>query len=77
MRTIITAIILMMLSQPVWAEARSMDKSDMKGSYTLRTICVDGYKFVVAYEDFEKTSVAITQFYEDKNGVALPAKCTM
>ena len=77
MRLFFTALILTLLSQSAWAEARSMDKNSMKGDYALRTICVDGYKFVVAnrFRGEGKMNLAIVQFYEEKNGKALPAKC--
>ena len=73
MRLTLTAIILTMLAQPVWSDAKTLDHQRMKGGYALRTICVDGYKFVVT-----KTpdgGVAISQFYEVRDGKALPAKC--
>ena len=58
--------------------ARTLSKQDMKGDYTARTLCVDGYKFIVANKYFHgsKTSaISLTQFYEERDGKALPAKC--
>jgi len=58
--------------------AKTLSKQDMKGDYTARTLCVDGYKFIVANKYFHgsKTSaISLTQFYEERNGKALPAKC--
>ena len=77
MRLLFAAIILTLLSQSAWAEARSIDKTDMQGNYKLRTICVDGYKFVVVsnYGGTTTQRLAMVQFYEERNGVALPAKC--
>jgi len=48
------------------------------GSWSFRssTVCVDGYKFlVVATADEVYPFVQTTQFYEERNGKALPAKC--
>ena len=80
MRLLFAAIILTLLSQSAWAKARSLDENSMKGNFKLRTICVDRYKFVVGsrigmtvptyYSD-----LTMVQFYEERNGVALPAKC--
>ena len=67
------------MSQSAWAEARVLEKNDMD-SYILRTICVDGYKFVVlnryrGRESAPAHDLVIEQFYEEKDDVALPAKC--
>ena len=66
-------------------DARTLGKNEMKGSYTLRTVCVDGYKFVIANRFDRETakgneleltsSISITQFYENQNGNAVPSKC--
>ena len=44
---------------------------------SLKTICIDGYKFVVVQEWIkgESISVSMVQFYENQNGNAVPAKC--
>ncbi len=79
MRLLFAAIILTLLSQSAWAKARTLDQDSMKGNYKLRTICVDGYKFVVGSRintDGDWFSdLTMVQFYENKDGVALPAKC--
>ena len=80
MRLLFAALILTLLSQSAWAEAKSLDRNEMKGNYVLRTICVDGYKFVVGNRfDFKGgeavSDLTIVQFYEEKDDVALPAKC--
>ena len=84
MRSFLVATLLVLLSQPAWSEAKSIDRDEMEGSYTIRTICVDGYKFVVANR-LERKSVssgvvflddlAMVQFYERRNGVAVPSRC--
>ena len=80
MRLLFTALILTLLSQSAWAEAKSLDRNDMKGNYTVRTICVDGYKFVVGnrrdvWSGGNMSDLTIVQFYEEKDDVAVPAKC--
>jgi hypothetical protein len=35
---------------------------------TVRTFCVDGYKFLISGSSF-------IQFYEDQDGLPMPAKC--
>ena len=55
----------------------TLTKHDMHGEYDLRTICVDGYKFVVVQDWIRNTSnsISIVQFYTNENGKAVPAKC--
>ena len=44
--------------------------------FKIETICVDGYKFVLARSNTEKAGGrALTQFFEEKDGKSLPAKC--
>ena len=44
--------------------------------FNIETICVDGYKFVLARSNTEKAGGrALTQFFEERNGKSLPAKC--
>ena len=45
----------------------------MKGNYTVRTICVDGYKFVVANKP--EQSATITQMFINDGGKSLPSRC--
>ena len=45
------------------------DKPD-KWGYSITTVCVDGYKFVMAVN-----REAFEQFFEERNGKSLPAKC--
>ena len=66
--------------------SKTLGHNSMKGDYALRTVCVDGYKFVIAnrYDRDWKgkegiaitSSISVTQFYEEKNGKALPARCS-
>ena len=49
---------------------------NVSAAYDLWTICVDGYKFIVTNKDYDEgVSINITQFYEERDGKALPAKC--
>lgn len=79
MRLLLAAIILTLLSQLAWAEAKKLNTTEF-GSFSALTICVDGYKFVVlnryrGRESAPANDLVIDQFYEEKNGVALPARC--
>jgi hypothetical protein len=75
MRLLFAALILTLLSQSAWAEPRQLDQKSMKGFCQIRTICVDGYKFVIAARRDAGEPLSIVQFYEEKDDVALPAKC--
>ena len=56
--------------------AKTLSKNAMKGDYTARTICVDGYKFIVTNKHYDEgVSISVTQMYEERDGKALPAKC--
>ena len=86
--------IVLLFSSVVFAKTTKLSETQIKsndGEYVVavRTICVDGYKFVVTRDvkhDFHQqigrwgtTSVSTTlstvQFYENQNGNAVPAKC--
>ena len=81
MRTFLIAVMLVLFSQAAWSEARTMYQTNrLKGGYEVKTVCIDGYKFVVIHEyrqyKIDKAKrPTITQFYEERNGKALPAKC--
>ena len=47
---------------------------DKAKNYMASTICVDGYKFVSA-RIFRDTRVSMVQFFEERDGKSLPAKC--
>ena len=65
--------------------AKSLTHNSMKGHYAIRTVCVDGYKFVVANRVYnmgrsypwpvDHMNLALVQFYENDGGKAVPAKC--
>ena len=81
MRLLFAALMFTLFSQSAWAEAKSLDENFMKGGYEIWTVCVDGYKFVVvnrvAFGNRNKgaPNLSIVQFYEEKDDVAVPAKC--
>lgn len=75
MKILIAAIVLMAFGQHAWAEHKVLSWAS-HGSFFTATVCIDGYKFVVAAEG---ESVSVTQFYEkpsDATNPPLPAKCT-
>ena len=41
----------------------------------LSTFCVDGYKFIVAKDEYKGISIDLKQIYEERDGKSLPAKC--
>jgi len=60
----------------VCAEGRMIDEYKIKGrnkfvgkeTFVIRTLCIDGYKFVSFGNSF-------IQFYEDQDGLPMPSKC--
>ena len=68
-----------LLSGNAYAEIRTMEKTTMffKGSARgiesgINTVCVDGYKFIIARAP---DAISVTQIFEEKNDKSLPAKC--
>jgi len=43
-----------------------------KDAYLYATLCIDGYKFIMSQSESGKT---MTQFFEERDGKSLPAKC--
>ena len=77
MKYIFTICLFFLFSASVYAErkgdSRTLGYNDMKGEYELRTICVDGYKFVLAIT--YKKSATITQMFINAGGKSLPDRC--
>ena len=49
MRTFLIAVMLVLLSQPAWSDARVIDSTKLDSSnFSVNVICVDGHKFVAA-----------------------------
>jgi len=60
-----------------FAEMRVLEETEVNTVRPLEkmlTVCVDGYKFV-AWRPYRKEGVSIVQFYEERDGKSLPAKC--
>ena len=58
-----------------FAEIRLIEKKAMPDAYTISTVCVDEYKFVVMRRG---DGVSMVQFYTDQSfhkKLALPAEC--
>ena len=59
-----------------FAEMRLIEEKYLKGDkpdkwgYSITTICVDSYKFVMVVN-----REAFVQFFEERDGKSLPAKC--
>jgi hypothetical protein len=71
----IVVLILLLGSNAFAGKARTLSSENMQGKYTARTICVDGYKFILANKNTSGGGVSLIRFYEERNGKALPAKC--
>ena len=81
--------IVLLFSSVVFAGTRLLNETKVEGEdgvlkFAVRTICTDGYKFVVVRSvDMRGKHVsggitaglAITQSYENQNGKAVPARC--
>ena len=53
-----------------FAEIKLIEKKSIGGN-PISTICVDGYKFVTNVQ----IGTSMVQFYEERDGKSLPAKC--
>ena len=85
MKKIIVIVIASMMFANIGFAEIKMIESEIIGAarverYQLSTVCVDGYKFVVA-KSGEVHSMSMVQFYETVDhynrviGTALPARC--
>ena len=78
-RNLLVLFALVLTGCIAFAESQTLGRDKMKGDYTLRTVCVDGYKFVVANrretEGGVAISLSVTQFFEEQDGKSIPAKC--
>ena len=48
---------------------------DADYGYYISTFCIDGYKFVFAAGYMNRESPSSVQFFEERDGKSLPAKC--
>ena len=75
--------IVLLFSSVVFAEIDLIERDTIgysrdgsSNAFTIRTICVDGYKFVHTRDTGNNAnSISMVQFYENQNGNAVPAKC--
>ena len=81
--------IVLLFSSVVFAKTTKLTETQIKSNkggivFAVRTVCVDGYKFVVVRDREARgipgaggitVSVSMVQFYENQNGKAVPAKC--
>ena len=43
--------------------------------FEITTVCVDGFKFVVLDRYGDSEGISMVQFFEERDGKSLPAKC--
>ena len=65
--------ISLMFANIGYAEMRMIEKKRIT-EHRISTWCVDGYKFVVVDRKHREAS-SMTQFFEERDGKSLPAKC--
>ncbi|MEC9247941.1 MAG: hypothetical protein VX986_02865 [Pseudomonadota bacterium] len=76
MKRVVYCFLAVTLNFGVCAEGRIIDEYKVKGrnkfvgkeTFVIRTLCIDGYKFVSFGNSF-------AQFYEDQDGLPMPSKC--
>ena len=75
-KIILIIFVSLMFANIGFAEMRLIEEKDLEGDkpnywgYQITTVCVDGYKFVVVVN-----REAFVQFFEERDGKSLPAKC--
>jgi hypothetical protein len=67
--------ISLMFANIGFAEMKRIEDKEIRVAYYTRmaTVCVDGYKFVISYTGTQ--AISTVQFYEERDGKSLPAKC--
>ena len=60
-----------------YAEIKRLEEKTIDANYgfEISTFCIDGFKFVFAVGYMEREAPSVVQFYEERDGKALPAKC--
>lgn len=59
-----------------FAEMKLIESDSMSrnpGVPPLKTVCIDGYKFVISI--WTDSGLTMVQFFEERDGKSLPAKC--
>ena len=77
--------IVLLFSSVVFAGSKLINRYELPDeTMAIRTICTDGYKFITVRSSDVRgipgaggiaTGLSIVQFYENKNGNAVPARC--
>ena len=73
---LVILVLGLLLTCNAFAEMRLIEEKYLEGDkpdkwgYSITTVCVDGYKFVMAVN-----REAFEQFFEERDGKSLPAKC--
>ena len=60
-----------------FAEIKLLEEKIIKGkktNYLMSTFCIDGYKYAMS-KSSRSESRSLVQFYEERDGKSLPAKC--
>ena len=73
MKRVLVGFLVAALATVAYADIRSMSEVKLRDKYRMKTVCVDGYKFVVAHR--KETGMSIVQMFIEKNGKSLPAQC--
>jgi len=77
--------ISLMFANIGFAEMKRIENTMLQRNLFMATVCVDGYKFVVSYnrvptaDNFTAINysqiISTVQFFEERDGKSLPAKC--
>ena len=74
-------IIIFLFTSVGYAGSKLIERDSLGNigdNFIIRTICTDGYKFVVAGgRKGDSFSVSMVQFYVNQNGNVVPATCNM
>jgi hypothetical protein len=82
MKILITILLALFISSNAYARVKVLSKSSESSSlpYAVRTVCIDGYKWVhtariVEAQYIQAMATTMNQFMIEKDGRAVPAKC--
>ena len=80
-KLLLTLVLGLLLSGNTFAETKVIDryheksKNGKSNMFSIYTLCIDGYKFIYTYVFVKNPSTTMTQFFEERDGKSLPAKC--
>ena len=74
---LIIASTVIIVAQPQFESTTIKELSRIKfpSSFSIRTYCVDGYKFVHIYYTGDSSSPSLTQVFKNDNGKSVPESC--